>query len=187
DLRGLDDVRSLPLETPSISASSTRAFFTPYTSQYTPLLEGQGQGATAGAAAATAAGVAPGTTVKDPSGQRCGAAPDAKAAETLQACARDASAYISKRQVETKQALSVAGCKEVVDNCRGAVMIAYPMGLPEYDPITLLMDFDTDLSATAIGQGMLDAETATLWWAGKEFHRDQTVGDRVGRNEKTKI
>jgi len=66
-------------------------------------------------------------------------------------------------------------------------MIAYPMGLPEYDPITLLMDFDTDLSATAIGQGMLDAETATLWWAGKEFHRDQTVGDRVGRNEKTKI
>ena len=96
DLRGLDDVRSLPLETPSISACSTRAFLTPYTSQDTPLLEGQGQGATAGAAAATAAGVAPGTTVKDPSGQRCGAAPDAKAAETLQACARDASAYISK-------------------------------------------------------------------------------------------
>ena len=33
----------------------------------------------------------------------------------------------------------------------------------------------------------MDEETATLWWAGKEFRRDQTVRDRVGRNEKTKV
>ena len=34
---------------------------------------------------------------------------------------------------------------------------------------------------------ILDPATSTLWWAGKEFHRDQTVGDRVGKNEKTKV
>ena len=36
-------------------------------------------------------------------------------------------------------------------------------------------------------QDILDAKDSVLWWAGKEFHREQTVGDRVGRNEKTKI
>ena len=33
----------------------------------------------------------------------------------------------------------------------------------------------------------LDASTAQLWWASKEFPRGGTVGERVGRNEKTKI
>jgi hypothetical protein len=33
----------------------------------------------------------------------------------------------------------------------------------------------------------MEADTASLWWAGKEFFRDQTVGDRVGKNEKTKV
>lgn len=63
-------------------------------------------------------------------------------------------------------------------------------------------------------QDLLDPDTATLWWAGKEFHRyepviilniiitlnilrsdttqlfvhrDQKVTDRVGKNEKTKV
>lgn len=36
---------------------------------------------------------------------------------------------------------------------------------------------------------VLDEDTAGLWMAGKEFRRDQgqTVGDRVGKNEKTRI
>jgi hypothetical protein len=29
-----------------------------------------------------------------------------------------------------------------------------------------------------IGADYMDPATATLWWAGKEFFRDQTVGDR---------
>jgi hypothetical protein len=70
---------------------------------------------------------------------------------------------------------------------RGAVTIAYPMGLPEYDPIRIMLEHEDALAGQPMGQDMLGADTATLWWAGKEFHRDQTVGDRVGRNEKTKI
>jgi hypothetical protein len=30
-------------------------------------------------------------------------------------------------------------------------------------------------------------EQAQLWWAGKELTRDKTLGDFIGRNEKTKV
>ena len=43
------------------------------------------------------------------------------------------------------------------------------------------------LEGTQAGTELLDAETAGLWMAGKEFRRDQAVGDRVGKNEKTRV
>mmetsp|Transcript_43177 Transcript_43177/g.111948 ORF Transcript_43177/g.111948 Transcript_43177/m.111948 type:complete len:92 (+) Transcript_43177:916-1191(+) len=36
-------------------------------------------------------------------------------------------------------------------------------------------------------QEILDIESTTMWWAGKEILREQKMGDRVGKNEKTKI
>ena len=94
---------------------------------------------------------------------------------------------ILQRQVSAKKALTVDGCQERLDNMRGAVTIAYPMGLPEYDPIRVMIENEDALRGQPAGQDMLSEDMATLWWAGKEFHRDQTVGERVGRNEKTKI
>lgn len=44
-----------------------------------------------------------------------------------------------------------------------------------------------DKQGTQAGTEILDEETAGLWMAGKEFRRDQSVGDRVGKNEKTRI
>lgn len=40
---------------------------------------------------------------------------------------------------------------------------------------------------TQAGTEVLDEDTAGLWMAGKEFRRDQAVGDRVGKNEKTRV
>ena len=42
---------------------------------------------------------------------------------------------------------------------------------------------------TQAGVEILDEDTAGLWMAGKEFRRDrdQTVGGRVGMNEKTRV
>jgi hypothetical protein len=37
------------------------------------------------------------------------------------------------------------------------------------------------------GQNILDPNTAELWVASRVFDRSQTVGDRLGRNEKTKV
>lgn len=33
----------------------------------------------------------------------------------------------------------------------------------------------------------MDAESTSLWVAGKEFQRGQLVSDRLGKNEKTKV
>jgi hypothetical protein len=34
---------------------------------------------------------------------------------------------------------------------------------------------------------VLDEETATLWWAGKQMFRDKQMWEYVGKNEKTKV
>jgi hypothetical protein len=85
----------------------------------------------------------------------------------------------------------VRGLQERVDHMRGAVTMAYPMGLPAYDGVRLLLedgpDRDDAVLREQMGNDYMDASSATLWWAGKEFVRDQSVGDRVGRNEKTKV
>ena len=61
------------------------------------------------------------------------------------------------------------------------------MGLPEYDPVRLTIEGGDGLEGTQAGTELLDADTAGLWMAGKEFRRDQAVGDRVGKNEKTRV
>ena len=78
--------------------------------------------------------------------------------------------------------------QERIDLMRGAVMMAFPMNLPENDTIRLLIE-DTDdmILQELMGNDYMDPNTATLWWAGKEFFRDGIVSDRVGKNEKTKV
>ncbi|CAM9304508.1 unnamed protein product [Hapterophycus canaliculatus] len=63
------------------------------------------------------------------------------------------------------------------------------MGLPEFDPVRLTIEGGEGLEGTQAGAELLDEETTGLWMAGKEFRRDQgqTLGDRVGKNEKTRI
>lgn len=126
----------------------------------------------------------------DPLGYRNGNAPSPQLADTLRKTCNEAKEYAAagRNQVATGIVLTVAGLQEKVDFIRGAVMMAYPMGLPDYDIIRALLDDKDDaVLRDQLGKDYHDPDTATLWWAGKEFFRDQTVGDRVGRNEKTKI
>ena len=75
---------------------------------------------------------------------------------------------------------------------------AFPMGLPDYDPINTLTKDDqgakgkyplrkdkyelhhesthniplgTETNMAGMDQDLMDPDTSTLWWAGKEFHR----------------
>ena len=68
-------------------------------------------------------------------------------------------------------------------------LTAYPMGLPEWDTIRLTIEGNEGLEGTAAGQELLDENTAELWVATKIFDRSngQTVGHRLGNNEKTKV
>merc|ERR1711918_223921 len=61
-------------------------------------------------------------------------------------------------------------------------------GLPEHDVVKgMFYDNEDYMDGSSNIAELIDAENATLWWAGKEFFRDQKVGDRLGKNEKTKI
>ena len=122
----------------------------------------------------------------DPLGHRTGNPPDPAAAATLVKTAEEAKASVHKNQVAKKVALSTSALQAQVDLLRGAVTIAYPMGLPEHETLPGMIEGKEELEGAA-SLDYLDPDTATLWWAGKEFFRDQTIGDRVGRNEKTKI
>lgn len=67
--------------------------------------------------------------------------------------------------------------------------LGYPMGLPEWDSVRLTIEGTEGLEGSAAGQELLDENTAELWVASRIFDRtgSQTVGDRLGMNEKTKV
>lgn len=118
---------------------------------------------------------------EDPSGKRTGEVCDPKFAEALRRTLSEAEAYVSKNQVLQKIPLELGVLKDHILNINGAVMICYPMGLPNYDPVQQL------LSGIFKGVEPFDLDTAQLWWAGKELMRDKKLCDHAGKNEKTKI
>uniref|UniRef100_A0A7S1CTE9 Uncharacterized protein n=1 Tax=Bicosoecida sp. CB-2014 TaxID=1486930 RepID=A0A7S1CTE9_9STRA len=123
----------------------------------------------------------------DPTGYRTGDAPAPSAAATLTKTCEEAQAAIHKNQVARKVALTMSMLTEHLELIRGAVTICYPMGLPDHEIVRMELEGSAEPVGTQSTADVLDPDTAQLWWAGKEFHRDETVGDRVGRNEKTKI
>jgi len=124
----------------------------------------------------------------DPTGNRTGNGVGPQLSSTMERVAMDAEAALSKDNVARKVAINLAMLQEKLDNMRGAVTMAYPMGLPEYDTVRLTIEGEHGLEGTAAGVEILDPATAELWVAARPFERSQTVGERLGcRNEKTKV
>ncbi|CAM9212566.1 unnamed protein product [Ectocarpus fasciculatus] len=123
----------------------------------------------------------------DPTGKRTGNGVGPQLCETLERVCVDAESFLGKEQTQRRVAVTQEALDEKMDNIRGAVTMAFPMGLPEFDPVRLTIEGGEGLEGTQAGTEILDEETAGLWMAGKEFRRDQSVGDRVGKNEKTRI
>ena len=76
----------------------------------------------------------------DPTGVRTGDAPEPNMAETLMRTAQDLEDYVDRSQVQKRVALTAVGLKDKIANLRGAVMMAYPMGLPDWDTIKIVLD-----------------------------------------------
>ncbi|MCO5601001.1 hypothetical protein L7F22_055117 [Adiantum nelumboides] len=93
----------------------------------------------------------------------------------------EAKTCASKEQVMHRVTLNAPLLKEAVQNVRGAVMMCYPMGLPNHDPVHQL------LNGTYKDGDMMDPDLAQIWWAGKELQREKKLSDHVGTNEKTKV
>ena len=82
--------------------------------------------------------------VADPSGLRTGNPPDQKMAEILQREALKLEDYISKNQVQSRVSLTLEEINERINNVRGAVTMAYPLGLPEWDLVRVALDEPID-------------------------------------------
>lgn len=74
-----------------------------------------------------------------------------------------------------------------MDRVRGAIMIAYPAGLPEWDVVREILEDRQEIAGTQASQEVYDPETSSMWWAGKQLFRDKKLADFVGKNDKTKI
>lgn len=124
---------------------------------------------------------------EDPNGIRTGNGVGPQLSETMERVSRDAEAAISKDNVTRKLATTIPFLQEKLDNIRGSVIMAFPMGLPAYDVVRLTIEGIDGLDGTAAGAQSLDATTAELWVASRIFDRNSKVCDRLGRNEKTKV
>ena len=128
------------------------------------------------------------TYAADPSGQRTGNGVGEQLTKVFDDVTGDAERYIASTQVKLKKALTMQGLDDKLANIRGAVTMAFPMGLPQHDPVYLALQGPDGISGGA-ETTLLDPTTAQLWCAGKEFPRgDTTIAQRLGsKNEKTKI
>jgi len=123
----------------------------------------------------------------DPTCRRTGNAPIPDVAKVLKKTLADADAAASKAQAANKVVMKKADLLEHIDLIRGAVMICFPMGLPEWDNVRAAIEDKEDLEGTSLGQDILDPETAQCWWAGKQMLPENKLKDHLGKNEKTKI
>lgn len=123
----------------------------------------------------------------DPLGNRIGQPPPQQLQGTLNQCAADAEEAISNNHAKLRRPLSVARILETVQNCKGAVMMAYPGGLPDWDPVKRALDDTEELGGTEDSKHVLDPASSSLWFAGKCWDRDHLVSKYLGSNEKTTI
>lgn len=125
---------------------------------------------------------------EDPTGRRTGDAPAPELAAVIRKQCAEAMAAQSEKQAEARVCLNAEMLKGQCDLIGGAVTIAYPMGLPEHDPVKGELEDDMDLSGSQFGKDVMEVETAQMWWAGKQMLREgQILSDYIGKNEKTKL
>ncbi|XXQ34497.1 Ubiquitin-like domain-containing protein [Plasmodiophora brassicae] len=123
----------------------------------------------------------------DPTGVRCGVPPQPGYVQTLQRVAKDAHALVDKKQAEKRVVLKPEHLEECEMNIRGAVAIAYPMGLPECDVLRQWVDDRLDLSGTLVSKNIMELDESALWFAGKRISTGDPLGKAIGSNEKTKV
>ncbi len=123
---------------------------------------------------------------EDPSQRRTGDAPSPELAQVLQKTVEDGQALVSERQVQMKVPTTVRALEEAVNNIRGATMIVYPMGLPDYDTVRCILEEREALEGAAALEH-LDYDAASLWCFSKELVREKLLSEYVGKNDKTKV
>jgi len=67
-------------------------------------------------------------------------------------------------------------------------MMTYPMQLPEWDTVRMILDDKENLAGTEASKQVMDPTTCELWSFGKRWERDHKVHQAINtKNEKTVI
>ena len=123
----------------------------------------------------------------DPTGRRIGNALDATVAAVLTKTLEEAVEAQHSKHAANKTPLTVKALEEAIDKVRGAVMICYPMGLPDWDVVRQCLEGNEELAGTSYANDEFDPESSQLWFAGKMMIPENKLSDHVGRHEKTKV
>jgi len=123
---------------------------------------------------------------QDPNERRTGDAPSDEMASVITRTVQDAQALVAESLVQRKIATTAAALAESLNNVRGAVMIVYPMGLPDYDHVRQILEEREDLEG-APAMEEFEPDKTSLWCFQKELQRDKLLSEYVGRNDKTKV
>lgn len=115
----------------------------------------------------------------NPAGNRSGHPPNEDMANVINRTLGEAMSIISKDQVRNKVSITPDMLHAAINNIRGAIMIAYPMGLPEYDPVRCYLE------QSAPSPGEYDPKAVSLWWANRELLSGDTLSQYIGKNEKS--
>lgn len=122
----------------------------------------------------------------DPTEKRTGDAASDELAAVINRTVEDAKALTSDKMVLRKQTISAKPLEDSINNIRGAVMIVYPMGLPDYDHVRQILEEREELEG-ASGLEVMEEDKASLWCFSKELQREKLLSDYVGKNDKTKV
>jgi hypothetical protein len=123
----------------------------------------------------------------DPLLARVGIAPSTQAAKTLTDTAAELLAYVDNKQADIRVCIDEKTLDEKYQNCKGAVMIAYPMKLPDNDVILDSLENSEDLNGMEDSKYVMDEKTCALWFAGKQLMREDVLSKRLGSNEKVTL
>jgi len=124
---------------------------------------------------------------QDPSERRTGDCPSDELAAVMQKTVEDAKVLTAeKTTVALKRKTTAAELEEAINNIRGAVMIVYPMGLPDYDHVRQILE-EREILEGAEGLEVLEVDRASLWVFSKEMQPEKLLSDYVGKNDKSKV
>jgi len=121
----------------------------------------------------------------DPSGQRVGVPP--KTGGQITQYAEAALEAISENRALQRKALTMEVIEEHRMNLRGCLLIAYPMGLPPHEPLSLFLNEKEKFEWVGDHKKLRDEKTGQLWFASRKLQRKDALSKYIGTNDKTKV